>query len=814
MINKLTYTFVLILIFSCSSNGQYMLGYSNSNYAGLQGGYLNPAHLADSRHFLYFNLFAQSFNFTNDYISYTGDQSLIKYLKNGGSGTFEENFTKNLNGNDHFLDAQYELRGPGGMISWNEKNSLALTSRVRFAFQAFDVAEPLITTISDGYEPTTPSLYQGLPEDHFKINALNYSEFALSYARIVYDNKQHFLKAGLSVKRLRGLFVFNMENRLLDFKFASGDSIVGYNADASIIYAQESQFGVDSFGFNPSTFSPKKYIKDYFFGDNKIGGGFGFDLGLVYEWRPSRKYYYTMDCGPKLRNPERSKYKLRFSASVNDMGRIIFKNDNMRKVDIQFGNTVNLNNIDTVKWGQTDTLKHYDSTDDLIAIMNNITGGGLTTTQPFRYKSKLPTTLIVSADYLAAKNVYINLTYMQSLRKKNSFDGLRMSTTIALTPRYERRWLEASLPIIIRPGLKTIDYGLGIRLGYLYMGIDNFGGLIGLGNVRGLNFYMGLSIGIHKYMRKDKDGDKVSKDMDKCPDEAGTCETMGCPDKDLDGIVDKDDKCPDVPGVKKFKGCPDTDEDDVMDSLDHCPTVPGVKALNGCPDTDKDGITDSLDKCPEKAGPKEMFGCPDTDKDGLGDGDDRCPEKAGPKLTLGCPDKDKDGIVDKDDKCPEKAGSVEFLGCPDRDKDSIPDYLDKCPTKFGLASNNGCPDKMQERREEMIIENSMFNLEFESASAIIINSSYNNLDSLAQLLLINKKYRMLIAGYTDNVGNKEDNKQLSQDRANAVRNYLISKGVEEERINAFGYGEEFPIDNNENEEGKQNNRRVEFELIK
>ena len=113
---------------------------------------------------------------------------------------------------------------------------------------------------------------------------------------------------------------------------------------------------------------------------------------------------------------------------------------------------------------------------------------------------------------------------------------------------------------------------------------------------------------------KDRDGDGVLDDDDRCPDTPGLASLKGCPDRDGDGIADIDDKCPDVPGLARYQGCPipDTDKDGINDEEDKCPTVPGVARYQGCPipDTDKDGVNDEEDKCINEPGPASNFGCP------------------------------------------------------------------------------------------------------------------------------------------------------------------------------------------------------------
>ncbi len=112
---------------------------------------------------------------------------------------------------------------------------------------------------------------------------------------------------------------------------------------------------------------------------------------------------------------------------------------------------------------------------------------------------------------------------------------------------------------------------------------------------------------------KDRDGDGVSDDDDRCPDVPGPAEWGGCPkppDRDGDGIPDDRDRCPDVPGPRELDGCPDRDGDGVPDDKDRCPDVPGPRELDGCPDQDGDGIPDVEDKCPTVPGPAQNDGCP------------------------------------------------------------------------------------------------------------------------------------------------------------------------------------------------------------
>ncbi|MFN5069750.1 MAG: OmpA family protein, partial [Bacteroidota bacterium] len=252
------------------------------------------------------------------------------------------------------------------------------------------------------------------------------------------------------------------------------------------------------------------------------------------------------------------------------------------------------------------------------------------------------------------------------------------------------------------------------------------------------------------------------------------------------------------------------------DKDDRCPDIAGIKSFNGCPDSDKDGIADIDDNCPEIAGPLANIGCPyvDTDLDGVLDKDDRCPTVKGPIENYGCPytDTDEDGILDKDDACPNIKGPNENKGCPysDTDGDGIIDLEDKCPATPGPATNFGCPAIEEQVKE--VLKTAFDNLEFETGKAIIRESSYISLNELANLLIKKPEYRLLIEGHTDNVGSRESNMTLSRNRANSVKAYLINQGVDELQLKTDYYGPDKPIDTNDTPEGRQRNRRVEFNV--
>ncbi|MBK6824127.1 MAG: OmpA family protein [Saprospiraceae bacterium] len=322
---------------------------------------------------------------------------------------------------------------------------------------------------------------------------------------------------------------------------------------------------------------------------------------------------------------------------------------------------------------------------------------------------------------------------------------------------------------------------------------------------------------VMEMQKTDSDGDGIADELDLCPSIAGLAKFYGCPDTDGDGIEDSKDKCPDTAGVAALDGCPDADGDGVSDNDDECPNVKGLIENKGCPekDGDGDGIPDKEDHCPDKAGLASLYGCPDSDGDGVSDKDDRCPDIPGLKTKGGCPetkkDSDKDGIEDDMDECPFAAGLMQFKGCPDTDGDGIQDKVDDCPTMAGPRSNKGCP--LIEKKDLEVLDFAMRAIQFDLGRATLKEESFSILDKIAKILKKYPDYNLAIGGHTDNSGSPGFNLELSEKRAKVCYGYLVSKGLDQNRLSYTGYGITKPIADNKTETGRFLNRRTEFNLV-
>jgi len=228
-------------------------------------------------------------------------------------------------------------------------------------------------------------------------------------------------------------------------------------------------------------------------------------------------------------------------------------------------------------------------------------------------------------------------------------------------------------------------------------------------------------------------------------------------------------------------------------------------------DTDGDGVFNCKDKCPNtsKGISVNAKGCPkDTDGDGVLDYLDGCPNtpKGVPVDEKGCPkDTDGDGVPDYLDECPNtpKGVTVDEKGCPkDTDGDGVPDYLDECPnTPKGAEVNSfGC----------WVLAGA----KFDTNKAVIKRGYASKIDKVVDVLKKNPDIKIEVQGHTDNIASEEYNQTLSEKRADAVRDYILHKGIAANRVSKKGFGLTKPIASNNTKEGRAKNRRVQLMPIK
>jgi outer membrane protein OmpA-like peptidoglycan-associated protein len=834
------------LLFFCAAislqaSAQNYLGVQSSNYAGTMGIDMQPASFVDSRFIVDVNLASFNFGAWNNAMYFNPSDMPKWWTKSfkpdaSGDNPYNDWISPDSTFMDRYIVKTYDLNSTKVLgiytnlqvdilnFNFHINRKIAVGGFIKArTITNLDDVDPKLAILGEN-DLVIPSLWnQKFNEKLLDLNHMAWTEYGVNYAQVVKEDGEHFMKVGGKVKLLQGYTAAYFHTKNFNYNL--------YNDDTSQYLAGDFSYGHSSGALDALGGTSNNTIQ----AASKMG--VGLDLGFVYEWRPDwKEYKYDMDGETNLWRRDQEKYKMRAGVSILDIGGMKFTKGGLsRDFSVNTGNLFNLRVFEDAT-----SLVSADSIID--SLITYSPGWSATEGTGKTFFMNLPTAISLQYDYHIWKWFYVNATGVISLQNRNNPNRVRVPNQFTFTPSFDHAWFGLHFPVSYNSysGFKA---GVATRLGPLSIGVNDFNFLFASGKkINGAALFAGLRVPVLYTQPDDMDGDKVSDKVDECdvvpgiwafkgcpdsdldgikdiedhcPQEAGLAEFHGCPDKDGDKIPDKDDLCPDLAGDLKYKGCPDRDNDSIIDPNDDCPDTPGLAAFRGCPDTDGDGIKDDEDACPEVAGPLVNQGCPDTDKDGIFDFLDDCPEQYGPKENKGCPwpDTDNDGLLDKDDDCPNLAGPIKNKGCPfqDTDNDGVLDKDDDCPATAGPASNKGCP--VIEKEVEEILKTAFDNLEFETGKDIIKDVSIPSLTELAVVLKKKSAWGLQISGHTDNVGDDQKNLILSKKRAEAVKNFMISQGIDASRLSTLYFGETMPIASNDTPEGRQKNRRVEMKII-
>ncbi|MFC5408781.1 DUF5723 family protein [Larkinella bovis] len=468
------------------SRGQYLTGIVNSNYAGTQSLYRHPSEVADSRYRFYLNLATIDFYAANNYVRWVAPFPFVRYLSGtvpaqyrtergrsiGRTGYLKEK----LNGNDKRLTVGGEVRGPSALITLNDRFGVALSTRARTGVSYRNTSEETARLMLYGTQIAELQRIENTGQ-HGMANVNGYAELAVTFGAVLVDDDDRFLKAGVTIKREIGFY--NAHVRVDDgtHQIVRDPGQPGFQAlriqKFNGVYGYTNQDAFQKMGLSPG----------WLFGSQSAGGGWGFDLGITYEYRPEIRKYTYREQGEVRRDPTKNKYRYRISASLVDIGGVRFKNPQIvNRYPVSVANKLITN---TTFVG----VKSPDEINNRVVDVLDLPLLDRTTS----YRSGLPTALNVSADYKYRENVYVGALWTQSLVSPNAVSMI-IPSMLAVVPRWENRWAEVSMPLALQDNYSMFTVGLAVRMGPVFAGTDHLGGLANIGNPRGANFYAGATI--------------------------------------------------------------------------------------------------------------------------------------------------------------------------------------------------------------------------------------------------------------------------------------------------------------------------------
>ena len=452
------------------SHAQESMGIANSNYAGTQGVHINPANIVDSKIWLDVHLVGASAYVYNNYFYFPQASAFTR--------PFPEGRDRYVLGNVYRGDVNVDVWGPAFMLSLG-KHAIGLHTAVRSFTDATRIPAPIAKFIFEGlnYGPQHDIEFS---DKDFKATSLTWGEIGITYGTIISRKQKDLWTGGITAKYLSGINSIALDVESINYNVQNDSDL--YVSPIS------GKYGMVQPGFG-------------------AGQGWSIDLGVNYKkMLDDVDNYVPHDCEVK-------DYRYKVGVSLMDVGNIKF---NENAVYQEYYNTSNA-------WLNYDTANFTDlgSVDD--NLNTNVNDGASQNVRATSFTTWLPSYASLQLDYNFGKNFYANLTAIQGFRIQAPF-GVHRRSTIALTPRYERRRWEIALPISLHD-FRKVQAGIMLRLNNLIIGTDNIIPLLVKTDMNGADIYFHLKIPIlknpncggkkHNKGKKGKSGKKGRDDS--CP---------------------------------------------------------------------------------------------------------------------------------------------------------------------------------------------------------------------------------------------------------------------------------------------------------
>jgi hypothetical protein len=431
-------------------NAQRMFGSSTSNWCGTLSMQLNPANIVDGRSILSLDAGSLNFGVDNNMASLDLYEALGSATGVGAAGRL---LTFNNDKKFNVLLPVTEVRGPGFLYTLDSESAFALTTRARGFNQFTSFDQTLFRSIMDPTfnEATGYSFKSG----DFNWTGHLWTEFNITYGRILYKRKKHFVKAAFTGGLMVGIGFLSVHGNNLDASYYDNDSLVARNTDIQFNSSVISKTGELGNGLDDLSLLGKN-----------AGYGFRADIGAVYEYRPQHN---------DPLNYEIVKYKARGSIALTDFGRM------------KYGSAGSAHVTGNGSMNPRDLANSFGNYTDLSRYANS--RGFTLDTGKKATKVGMPTAMVLSGDYYITGDYYVNLTWIANLVDRGKV-GNSYYNQLTLTPRVDMKYFTFAIPVTYSALTKGVKAGLGMRIGWIFFGSDDM--LVAVSKKqKGFNAYAG-----------------------------------------------------------------------------------------------------------------------------------------------------------------------------------------------------------------------------------------------------------------------------------------------------------------------------------
>jgi hypothetical protein len=476
---KYSRTGVLFLIllwsmFRGPAYSQEMLGATLGNYSGVNGLQLNPASMAGSKPYLDINLLAMDVFVQNNFLYMDKHEyRLTSFFKSSVElpshpeeyGTEIRNFYTYNNKYGKNVFVQLRVNGPGAMMVYG-KHAFAITTGARAFVSAKHVPYELANFAYLGlnYVPQHNINYKD--NRPFKAGELAWAEIGLSYSYTFHARNLDKFTAGITVRRLFGYSGSYVKVNRVDYVVPNDSTISVHNINAQVGYSLPVDYDQNGM-WNGKLFT---------------GHGFSGDIGVTYTRLSG---IYSEDYFSTLCSQQYNDYLYRIGVALIDVGAIRF-NTHSEKYSID---------DKSAYWDDVDIF-HFSSIHQLMdTVSYKFYGENKASARGTSFYMWLPSALSVQFDYHYSRNWYVNASLIYGFDLSPA--SVSRGSEIAITPRYESRSFEASLPVSLYDWNK-LRIGLALRYYYLTVGTEKLGQFFRVSNFTGLDLYIALHFFIDK----------------------------------------------------------------------------------------------------------------------------------------------------------------------------------------------------------------------------------------------------------------------------------------------------------------------------